>query len=83
MITEALLRILQWVLQILHTLLPEWTPEIPDGIGDVMQFLLAFDAVLPVSETLSVAAISVGAVGAFVGLKWLIKLVDWIMDVIP
>ena len=83
MITELLLDLVSFVLGVFLTLLPEWTIPLPSGLETAISWLKGFDEILPVTEGLQVASLCVGYVAISQGVKWTVKVIDWIMDVIP
>ncbi len=83
MVTDAMLSILNSLLSWGRGLLPSWSVSLPPFITSLIAQLKTLDGILPVTEVLSVLALYVTLVGAFSGVKWTIKVIDWIADVIP
>lgn len=83
MITNVILTILAGLVSWLASLLPQWSLHLPGTFLAVISMLKSFDWLLPVSETLTCSAIIVTAVGLSQGIKWSVKLIDWIADVLP
>ncbi len=83
MITEILLDILIAVIGGLNTLLPDWSIEWPPLFQEVMQWLVQFDELLPVREVFQCMTLGGALLGGMNAFKWGVKVIDWIMDVIP
>jgi hypothetical protein len=83
LITDALLTILNGLLDWLLTLRPEWTMELPAGVTDFVRAIMAYDAYVPITEGLNCISLLCTCVLAVTGWKWSIKLIDWIADIIP
>jgi len=83
MITDALLLVVTWVIDGLEAVIPDWTVTLPESVGGLISALFAYDAVVPVTETMACLGLFCGATLAMLGWKWSVHLVGWIMDVIP
>ena len=83
MIIDALLKILKALVQWVIATRPPWEVHLPQGVTQTFSMLKGFDAILPVSETLACILLIVGLLGVFSTVKWSIKIIDWIADVIP
>ena len=82
--------IIDWCLNLCRSLIdwvittrPAWEMHMPSGVESVVSFVLAYNDVLPINETLICVSGTVSVVMAVQLWKWTVKLVDWIMDVIP
>jgi uncharacterized membrane protein len=82
-ITDVMLRIIATLIDWLFAVLPAWSVSLPAGVTTAVRFVLSYDAYLPVSETLLVISLTVGCIMAVQGVKWTIKVIDWVADVIP
>lgn len=83
MITELLLKLLQNTIVFFESVRPEWEWTLPEGVTTAVAMMKGFNNVVPVNEVLICASLYVGLITALVGWKWLIKVIDWIADVIP
>ena len=83
MITDALLSMAATVIDWFLGMLPAWPVQLPGGLADLVRWMKGFDEFVPVTEVTTVLGLTFTLVGAYTGLKWTLKLVDWIMDVIP
>lgn len=83
MITEALVRLVTVLLEGVDAVLPDWDWSLPSGVKQLLGYVLSCDSWLPMSELLTVVGVMLSATVAYVGFKWLVKLIDWIADVIP
>jgi hypothetical protein len=82
-IIDACLGVLKLLMDWLLTLRPEWDVHLPPGVNGLIQFLLGFDSLLPVHEFLTTLSLLCALVGITTGWKWTIKVVDWIVAIIP
>jgi hypothetical protein len=83
MIVDALLGLVNTLLGWGRGLLPSWSISLPSFVTNIVAQLKTVDGILPVTEVLAVLSLYVTLVGAFSGVKWTVKLIDWIADVIP
>ena len=83
MITDALLVLLNTLLGWGVALLPSWSMSLPAQLADVLSQIRAYDDIMPVTETLSCVGLMGTLVALYSGVKWTIKLIDWVADVLP
>ena len=83
MIVDALLAILDFMLGIIISIRPEWTPQLPQGVMDAILYIRELDALVPATELVAVSAITLTAFGMIYAWKWILKIADWIADIIP
>lgn len=83
MIVDALLAILDFLMGIIIGMRPEWEPQLPAGIMDAILYVRELDAVVPATELVAVSAITLTAFGIMYAWKWILKIADWIADIIP
>lgn len=83
MIIEALFAIFTACLNAFIVLRPEWDPELPENIARGILFVRNWDAIMPASELMICCSITLAGFAAVFVWKWLIKLIDWIADIIP
>jgi hypothetical protein len=82
-ITNALLDILNTVIDWIITVRPTWTMTLPTGVTGFVSTVLSYDEYVPIHEGLNCIYLTCTVITALQGWKWTVKLVDWIMDVIP
>lgn len=83
MITEALLAILDFLIGIVVSIRPEWEPQLPAGVVDAILYIRELDAILPATELVYCGSLLLAAFGALYAWKWILKIADWIADVLP
>jgi hypothetical protein len=83
MITDALLNILLALVGGIWSIVPEWDLTIGDQPEFLASWLTQWNAFVPVTELFQISGLVSGVFLAFVGIKMVIKVVDWIADVIP
>ena len=83
MITTALLGMVNTLISWFCTLRPVWAPVLPPGIADLVAFCKYYDDILPITETTTCITLAGSLLVAFLTVKWGVKIVDWIADVIP
>lgn len=83
MITNLLLDVLHYLLQGLIAVLPAWAVNIPDTVSTLINTFLAYNALLPAVECMTVMTLFLTLGGAVSGLKWAVKVIDYIADIIP
>jgi hypothetical protein len=83
MITDFLLGLLAGVIQWVLGLLPAWSFHLPVGLADYIANMKYFDDILPISEVLHCVTLACTLFTAMTTYKLVIKLADWIADVIP
>lgn len=83
MITTTLLNIANILIGWFLSSRPSWQPTIPDSIRQLIAFDLAYDNLLPVNECLICAGLICTFVLTMISLKWGVKIVDWVADIIP
>lgn len=83
MITDALLVLLNWIITGFMALRPAWEPTIPASVGSVVRMMMGLNELLPVNEIMLCLAMLGAGITAFVTWKWVVKLIDWVADVIP
>lgn len=83
MITNLFLDIIKALCGFIISVLPPFSVHLPDAAKSLVGFLMGFDAILPVTETVTVCTLVGGLVAALSLVKWTIKIVDYIADVIP
>lgn len=83
MVTEVLLNMLSGLIGWVNSVCPSWEVHLPTPVTSIVSSVLAYNDVLPISETLTCCGLVITAVVALLGFKWSIKLVDWIADVLP
>lgn len=83
MIVDALIWLLNKIIQGFLLLRPEWTPTLPDSVKVAVRSMMALNEILPISEVLACVSLLGAGILAFVCWKWVVKLIDWVADVIP
>lgn len=86
MITDALLLLVNILVNWLIVVRPEWDMSIDNENQQIhwaFTWIHGLDPYLPVTETFVCLAAMITLVVALQGWKWVVKLVDWIADVIP
>ena len=83
MITSALLSIVNTLIAWFLAARPVWQPTLPPSVASLIAFSEAFDKLLPINECLTVTALMGTGLTTFLTLKWGVKIVDWVADVIP
>jgi hypothetical protein len=83
MIVHLLYVWLNGALSIICYARPTWQPTLPASVSTFIAFDLHYDNLLPINETLTCLVLAVSFSLVMIGTKWLIKLADWIADVIP
>jgi hypothetical protein len=83
MITDILLQLFAGVIDWGLSQLPTWSCSLPSGVSTVVATAKAFDAYVPVTEVLACVALAATLVVALQAWKWVIKIIDWIADIIP
>jgi hypothetical protein len=75
----AISGVVDWV----NSMRPSWTPTIDPSMAQAFQMAAAWDWICPVHETVYCIGAFIALVTAFIAFKWIIKIADWIADVIP
>ncbi len=83
MVTDALLDVLNSFLTWVVSVRPTWEVHLPGPVATFISWGKTFDGYLPISEGVTCVLLLLGLVGVMTAWKWTIKLVDWVMDVIP
>lgn len=83
MIIDALFAIMSFILDVIISVRPDWQPQLPEGIVDAILYIRELDAMLPATELMICGSLTLSAFGALYVWKWILKLADWIADVIP
>ena len=63
--------------------LPEWSWDIPDEVYGAMNYVAGFNRYFPVSEVLVLVGVTLMIFMAVWGVKLVIKVIDWVADIIP
>ncbi len=82
MVTDAILTALLALVQAAWALVPAWTVTIP-AFENLCAWLSHWDKLAPFTELFSIIGIVGGFFSAMVGVKVVVKVVDWITNVIP
>ncbi len=83
MIIDLLLQFLLTLAQGIFGLLPAWEWPIPPEVALFVNWITGFNLFAPINELMAVTAVSATAFGAMIALKGVLKIVDWIADIIP
>lgn len=83
MITTTLLNITNLLIGWFLSGRPVWQPTVPPSVSTLISFDLAYDSLLPINEMLTCIGLICTLLIAMVTLKWGVKIVDWVADVIP
>lgn len=83
MIMDLLIQLFVNSLGAMFALLPEWSWELPPSIGALISSVMTFDDILPISEALAGGSLLFGTFAVIITAKWVIKIIDWIADIIP
>ena len=83
MIITLLMGYVDGFINLFLTLRPSWQPTLPPSVSSLIGFDLAYDNLLPINEMLTCAVAYIGLMLTMVGFKWIIKLIDWVADIIP
>ncbi len=70
---------LQWFL----SQRPDWSPQLPSGVAQLIAFAESYDNMFPINECLAILGVLCTGVLVFVVVKWGVKLVDWVTNLIP
>ena len=84
MLTDALLDLLRNLISWFVSGMPQWNNAMQTGeFQHLMQWLRTCDLIVPVHETVLGLTMYASLVYGVVAIKWTIKIVDWVADVIP
>jgi len=83
MITTTLLNIANLLIGWFLSVRPTWQPTIPPSVSAVISFDLAYDSLLPINELLTCIGLICTFLITMITMKWGVKLVDWVADIIP
>jgi hypothetical protein len=83
MILDSFFAIANQLIQYIMSVRPVWNPPGSNEVSNFMIFLAQWDWILPIHETLICAASVTGLIVAMIAWKWIIKLADWVADIIP
>lgn len=83
MVIDLLLQVLHALVAWFNGIRPAWDVTLPPGVNNLIGMLKGFDQVLPVSEIMTCLTLLLTLLAAFTTVKWSVKLIDWIADVIP
>lgn len=83
MITDAILKLVLTVLQWAWGLVPTWSIAVPSQIDGLVSELSKWNKLVPFSELMSIASLVGSLFLAQVGFKVVVKVIDWITNVIP
>ena len=83
MLIDALLYLFNAILKGFLLLRPDWQPQLPDSVEKVVASAMALNEILPVTEVFACVSLLGTGIIAFVTWKWVVKLLDWIADIIP
>lgn len=82
MITDLLFNIGLAIVGAAWDLVPTWTIEAP-SLQPFVYEMTRWDGIVPITELRLMMTALLIFFGASIGIKLLIKFVDWIMDIIP
>jgi len=82
MVTDLLLNAAFAIVGGAWALVPDWTIEIP-AMQPFVSHLSLWNGFAPFTEVFQMAAVLLTLFSASIGFKLIIKVVDWIMDIIP
>jgi len=83
MLVDAWLAILKDLIDWVISMRPAWVPSLDPSIANFLQALVQWDWLFPVHETIQCVGVLVGLIIVFNNFKWILKLADWIADIIP
>jgi len=83
MITDALLNIFLAALNWAWGLLPAWDVPVPPEIAALVSELSKWNKIVPFAELMLITGLFASVFGAVVAFKAIIKVVDWVADIIP
>jgi len=83
MLIDGLIKLLWFLLDIVLDLLPPWSVEIPLEVEVMFKNMRAYNEILPVFETISVINACIVTVFALLIVKLIIKVADYITNIIP
>ena len=83
MIIGLLIGLFTWFLGIMLALRPEWDITLPESLLHGVLAFRTFDAWIPAHEVVFCLGLYVTAFGALFIWKWILKLIDWVADIIP
>lgn len=83
MLTDQLLQFLLAIVAGIWSLVPAWTITPGSGWEGAVGDFARWNKLAPCTELFAVLAGVVAVFGVTVVLKWVIKVIDWIADVIP
>lgn len=83
MIIDLCLAVVGAALGLVLGLLPSWSFSVPQPVRDLFDMLQGLDDLFPVSSSFWCLIAWCFLTTAFVTVKWAIKVVDYIADVIP
>jgi hypothetical protein len=83
MILDAFFAIANQLLQYVMSVRPNWMPGDTTTITQLFQVLAEWDWILPVHETVICIGTTMALVTVLITWKWVIKIADWVADVIP
>lgn len=83
MITNLLLDIVKTLCDFIVAALPSFSVSLPPSMLAFCSWIMNFNAWFPVLDTLILCSLTANIVALVSAVKWTIKVVDYIMDVIP
>lgn len=83
MLTNALIGAVDQLLSWIISVRPAWNFTLPGSVQSAISDMLALDNILPVGEFFQVLAVVGSLFTVLLTLKWGVKLVDYIADVLP
>jgi len=83
MVIDFLLNMMKTLMQSIIATRPAWSWSLPSSISDAIGYLRQFDTILPVTEIMTCCGLSATLFAVMNGWKYIIKVVDYIADVIP
>lgn len=83
MITDALLLAAKSLVSFLFGLVPEWHVDVPPAVGSLASMLSEYNKLLPFAELMLITQASQLLFLAWVTYRVVVKLIDWITNVIP
>jgi len=83
MLTDFLLNTFAVAIDWLIGVRPPWDIALPDGLIQFVTQCVSWDWIFPVHEIFIMLGIAITGFSAIFGVKWAVKLSDWIADIIP
>ncbi len=83
MIVDLLLNLLLTLRAAVWGMVPAWTIDVPPQVLEAADWLKKFDTWAPVSEFTQQLGLLATGLAAFAAFKIVVKILDWITNVIP